>query len=270
MNSDKGVKKGQIVYFSHGGGPMPLLGDTSHRKMISFMEKLPSALEMPEEILVISAHWEEAVPTLISQASPPLLYDYYGFPDSTYEIKYPAPGHPELASAALELIRPVGLGGALNRTRGFDHGLFVPLILMYPDARIPVTQLSLKAGLNPEEHLALGRALSPLLERKILIVGSGFSFHNMGAFTWGGDREKDKKNDAFQDWLAETCAGDLSAEEREERLAAWEKAPHARYCHPREEHLLPLHVCAGMAGEAGQILFDDYILGKRSLAVGWL
>ncbi|MBN2627852.1 MAG: dioxygenase [Spirochaetales bacterium] len=263
-------KNGQIVYFSHGGGPMPLLGDTSHRRMISFLENLTSRLKKPEEILVISAHWEEAFPTVIGQQAPPLFYDYYGFPESTYDLTYPAPGNPKLAGEVTKRLKAAGIKSEVNKTRGFDHGLFVPLLLMYPQGKIPCTQISLKQGLDPKEHLLIGKALKPLLERKILIIGSGFSFHNMQAFSWGSDREKDGENDAFQDWLAETCTGDISAQEREKRLIDWEKAPHARYCHPREEHLLPLHVCAGLAEEAGEILFDDYILGKRSLGVGWL
>ncbi len=127
----------------------------------------------------------------------------------------------------------------------------------------------MKQGLDPKEHLLIGKALKPLLERKILIIGSGFSFHNMQAFSWGSDREKDGENDAFQDWLAETCTGDISAQEREKRLIDWEKAPHARYCHPREEHLLPLHVCLGMADKPAELIFDDYIIGKRAVAFMW-
>ena len=115
----------------------------------------------------------------------------------------------------------------------------------------------------------MGKALSPLLEKNILVIGSGFSFHNMQAFKWDNSRERDSLNDSFQDWIVETCSGKLPEEDMLERLCNWEKAPGARYAHPREEHLLPLHVCAAMAGTSSAVVFDDYILGKRAVALKW-
>jgi aromatic ring-opening dioxygenase catalytic subunit (LigB family) len=262
--------KSQIVYFSHGGGPLPILGDPGHKAMIDFMTALPEKLHRPDAILVISAHWEEKVPTLLGAEYPPMFYDYYGFPEEAYRITYPAPGNPELVSRISALLAGNNLPSQIDTTRGFDHGLFIPLKLMYPEVDIPSIQLSLVRGLDPAEHFALGKALGGLMQENILVVGSGFSFHNMNAFTWQGSGSVDPANDAFQDWLIETCTGNMPETERGKRLVGWENAPSARYCHPREEHLLPLHVCQGMAGCPGKLIFDDRILGKRSVGFLWL
>jgi 4,5-DOPA dioxygenase extradiol len=198
-----------------------------------------------------------------------MFYDYYGFPDEAYEITYPAPGSPELAEKIKGTLEENNIPARIDPQRGFDHGLFIPLKLMYPQADIPSLQLSLLRGLNPGAHIALGKALQKLMKENILVIGSGFSFHNMGAFHWGGPGRPDPANDAFQNWLIETCTGPISQAEREQRLIEWEKAPAARYCHPREEHLLPVHVCQGMAGKPAKLIFDDKILGKRSVAFLW-
>ncbi len=157
----------------------------------------------------------------------------------------------------------------IDPKRGFDHGFFIPLKLMYPRADIPALQLSLLHGLKPAVHIALGKALRELMHENILVVGSGFSFHNMKAFSWKENNAPDPDNDAFQNWLIEICTGTLPQSEREKHLIDWEKAPSARYCHPREEHLLPLHVCLGMGDSQAQVIFDDYILGKRAVAFLW-
>jgi len=261
--------KTQIVYFSHGGGPLPILGDPGHKAMVDFMTRLPSQLKKPDFILVISAHWEESVATLLGAQSPPMFYDYYGFPEQAYEITYPAPGSPELADKIARLLEKTGIPARIDPQRGFDHGLFIPLKMMYPQADIPCLQLSLIRGLNPMAHIALGRALRGLIGENILVIGSGFSFHNLRAFSWQSLGAPDPANDAFQDWLIEVCTGPLPQLDREGRLIAWENAPSARYCHPREEHLLPLHVCLGMADKPARLVFDDQILGKRSLAFLW-
>lgn len=261
--------RAQIVYFSHGGGPLPILGDPGHREMVDFMTRLPARLRKPEAILVVSAHWEEIAATLLSAERPEMFYDYYGFPAEAYEITYPAPGSPKLATKISSMLQKGGMATRLDPSRGFDHGLFIPLKLMYPNADIPAIQLSLLRGLNPAAHLALGRALHGLMAENILVIGSGFSFHNLGAFFGGGHGGPDPANEAFQDWLIETCTSPIEQSERETRLVGWEKAPSARYCHPREEHLLPLHVCAGMAQTPGELVFDGEILGKRSVAFLW-
>lgn len=266
---DRSPMKAQIIYFSHGGGPLPLLGDVSHKAMVDFMHRLPSQLRKPEAILVISAHWEEHVATLQDAPNPSLLYDYYGFPDEAYKITYPAPGSPALADRILRLLNRNQIPAGVDSHRGFDHGLFIPLKLMYPEADIPALQLSLLRGLDPSRHLSLGKALSELLTENILVIGSGFSFHNMRAFSWDGMNAPDSANDDFQNWLITVCTGTMSCDEREQGLRQWKRAPSARYCHPREEHLLPLHVCVGMANKPGSLIFDDHILGKRSVAFLW-
>lgn len=259
----------QIVFFSHGGGPLPILGDPGHQAMVDFLGNLPARLARPEAILVISAHWEERVATVTGASRPPLVYDYYGFPAEAYEIEYPASGSPDLARRILSLIEGSSVDGRLDVERGFDHGVFIPLKLMYPDADIPVVQLSLLRDLDAGRHIELGKALQRLRSENILVAGSGFSFHNMRAFSWGGANSPDPRNDAFQDWLVEVCTGDDTQAEREHLLLNWERAPSARYCHPREEHLLPLHACVGLAQGPGKLVFDDYILGKRAIGVLW-
>ncbi len=260
--------KKHIVYFSHGGGPLPLLGDPSHKAMIEFMKVLPEQIERPDLIVVVSAHWEENVPTLLGSPNPPMFYDYYGFPPETYEVNYPAPGAPEKAAQIAQMLDDAGIPEKINPTRGYDHGHFIPLMMMYPEAKIPTLQLSLIRGLDPERHLQLGEALRPLLEENVLFIGSGFSFHNMNAFTWRPNSKPDAANNAFQDWLIEANTASDYADTRN-ALLNWEEAPSARYCHPREEHLMPLLVCAGLAQTPAEVLFDDQILGKRGLAFGW-
>ncbi len=269
LNQDPSEAQAQIVYFSHGGGPLPILGDASHQAMVDFMRRLPGRLRKPDAILVISAHWEERVATLLAAATPPLLYDYYGFPAEAYDLRYPAPGSPPLAKRVVELLSRKRITAGVDSRRGFDHGLFIPLKLMYPQADIPALQLSLLQGLDPAAHIALGKALRELRAENILVIGSGFSFHNLRAFAWQGKSMADPGNDAFQNWLIEACTGSMPQAEREQRLLAWENAPSARFCHPREEHLLPLHVCQGMADGPATVVFDDFILGKRAVAFLW-
>lgn len=263
------IRAAQIIYFSHGGGPLPVLGDPGHQAMVDFMKRLPAQLTKPDAILVVSAHWEESSATLLSAPNPPMFYDYYGFPPQAYEITYPAPGHPALAERVAVLLEKKGIPARLDARRGFDHGVFIPLMLMYPAADIPVTQLSLLRGLNPAAHITLGKALQELLSENILVIGSGFSFHNQTAFFGQKFGAPDPANNAFQDWLIETCTADLTSAERERRLIEWEKAPSARYCHPREEHLLPLHVCQALADTPAEVIFDDKILGKRGVGFLW-
>lgn len=269
MSSADSGKRGQIVYMSHGGGPLPILGDPSHAGMIRFMKNLPNQLHRPDAIIVISAHWEERVATLQSATAPSMFYDYYGFPEEAYRITYPAPGSYELADRVAHLLNDKGLPSQLDEKRGFDHGLFIPLKMMYPSADIPSLQLSLLNNLDPKAHIGLGRALSGLMDENILVVGSGFSFHNLRAFRFDGEQASDPRNDAFQEWLTQVCVQTETQEKREALLINWEQAPYARYCHPREEHLLPLHVCIGMANSASQIVFNDYIAGKRAVAFLW-
>ncbi|MDX1398384.1 MAG: class III extradiol ring-cleavage dioxygenase [Oceanospirillum sp.] len=258
-----------IIFISHGGGPMPLLGDPGHQEMVDQLNELRAVLPKPSAILVISAHWEDAVPAITSGSNPELIYDYYGFPQESYEIQYPAPGDPELASRIHQMLGQAGIESRLDYQRGFDHGMFVPLKMMFPQADIPVVQLSLASSLDPELHLAMGEALKRVDWDNLLVVGSGFSFHNMRAFFSAPSQEITDLNQGFEHWLLETCAGDLSEAERRQRLVNWEQAPGARFCHPREEHLLPLHVCYGLAGSASSGEYPAKILGKESGMFHW-
>jgi len=214
MEPIKTENKAQIIYFSHGGGPLPILGDPSHKAMVDFMKKLPSQITKPDAILVISAHWEESAATLLGANNPPMFYDYYGFPEQAYKITYPAPGNPELADRIARLLKKNNIPARIDPKRGFDHGLFIPLKLMYPEADIPSLQLSLLRGLNPAVHIALGKALHELMNANILVIGSGFSFHNQNAFFGQAFGAPDNANEAFQNWLIETCAGKISQKGR--------------------------------------------------------
>ncbi|KAG2490526.1 hypothetical protein HYH03_011146 [Edaphochlamys debaryana] len=201
-----------------------------------------------------------------------MLYDYYGFPDEAYQVVYPAPGDPALAQRVLQLLAAAGIPAAADAARGFDHGTFVPLLLTYPEAKIPVVQMSLVKGLDPRLHSAIGAALAPLRDEGVLIMGSGLSFHNMGALRrslQGGGGAADSNPSVvsglrlFDAWLGEAATQRRGAA-RNEALAAWAKAPGGRESHPREEHLLPLMVVAGAAREdAGATDFNDWLMGAR-------
>ena len=259
-----------VIYLSHGGGPLPLLDDPGHAEMVANLKVLASRIARPSVILVVSAHWEETAPTVTAGENPPLLYDYYGFPQESYEITYPAPGDDGLSEAVRKALAASGLPCGVERERGYDHGLFVPLKIMYPEADIPCVQLSLLKGLDPAVHVALGEALAGLERDDLLILGSGFSFHNMRAFFTPDTPETARANDEFQQWLIETCADPaLTLDERKARLTGWEAAPNASYCHPREEHLLPLHVCCGAAGRPCDEHFRLTIIGKAASTYLW-
>ncbi len=261
------------LYLTHGGGPLPLLGDGAHTEIIAFLRKIPGQFEKPSAILIISAHWELPRPTLTSSEQPPLIYDYGGFPPESYEIKYPAPGSKQLAGQVQGLLNERGFHAELDAERGFDHGMFVPLKLMYPEADIACVQLSLTKGLDPEQHITMGQVLAPLHEQGVLIIGSGSSFHNMDAIMAGGQfiQSGKQKSIIFNDWLVETCTSTaLTNEDRYERLVHWQQAPHALYCHPREEHLLPLHVCLGsVSGQAAKTVFNSEVFGLAMSGFLW-
>lgn len=270
MTLASGARLAPVLSIPHGGGPLPLMGDPGHQTMVDFLTRVSRELPRPDAILVISAHWEEMAPTVTGGANPGLIYDYYGFPEESYHIQYPAPGNPALAQEIVRLLGQKQITCHPDGDRGFDHGMFVPLKLMYPRADIPVVQLSLVEGLNPALHLSIGKALAPLREQNVMILGSGFSFHNLRAFFSAGADAIDPGNEAFQNWVVQTCnSGGLTQEQRESALLHWENAPSARYCHPREEHLLPLHVCAAAAGTSAHVAFDDRILGKRAIGLLW-
>ena len=263
------------VFLPHGGGPWPFSNEPVFgswdmwASMKAYMEGLGEiSPQKPRAILMISAHWEERVPTLMTATKPPMLYDYSGFPPETYQLRWPAPGAPELAGQVQSLLQNAGFSTAENDKRGFDHGAFVPLKLAYPRAEVPTIQLSLKQGLDPRQHLRMGQALESLRDQGIFLVGSGMSYHNMNGFRRGGRSGLSPAEDsrAFDDWL-ETMAA-TEADGRQTMLAEWEKAPKARECHPREEHLLPLHVIAGAAGDdAATLPYRDKVMGVHISAL---
>jgi len=251
------------LYLPHGGGPCFFMDWTMGPKdtwdrMAEWLRAIPATLpEPPKALLVISAHWEESTFKVISAPAPPLLFDYYGFPPETYELTWPAAGEPALAARIRQSLEQAGYPCGEEAQRGFDHGVFIPLKLAFPDANTPVVQLSLRKGLSPAEHVAIGRVLEPLRDDGVLILGSGMSFHNMARFN---RRHALGESERFDTWLEAACAEGSAG--REQALVAWESAPEARQCHPREEHLLPLMVCAGAGGqEPGRVVFRDQVMG---------
>ena len=239
----------QPVYFiSHGGGPWPWMpqAKTTYAALTAALQGIPATLpQAPRAILMVSAHWITRGQVKVSgHPQPGMVYDYHGFPADTYEIHYTAPGSPRLAARTQALLTAQGIPVAEDTRRGYDHGAFVPAYVMYPKAQIPMVQLSIEAGFDPDWHHALGAALQPLRDENILIIGSGLSYHNLRAFNPAG-REPSALFDA---WLQDTLAG-TPATERLARLRRWEDAPAARLAHPMEDHLVPLFVAAGAAGE---------------------
>ena len=231
-------------FISHGGGPWPWVPQM--RAMFVNLEAALVAMprdlpQPPKAVLMISGHWEAPEFRVMSAASPAMVYDYSGFPPETYSIVYPAPGAPALAQRANGLIAAAGLPVQFDAGRGFDHGTFAPLAVMYPQADMPVFQVSLRHGYDPAGHLALGRALAPLRDEGVLIVGSGLSFHNLRLLGPAAQQP----STAFDTWLTE--AMDLPPDARTRAVTDWEDAPFARVCHPQEDHLAPLFVALGAA-----------------------
>ena len=258
------------VYISHGGGPLPVLGDPGHREMVEHLGNIASSIERPSGIVVISAHWEESEATVTAHPKPPIIYDYYGFPAESYSLEYPAPGDPELAARLVDTMAEKDIAARLDHERGFDHGLYIPLLLMYPEADIPCIQLSLLSSLDPEKHIRVGEALSNLARDNVIVLGSGFSFHNLKVLLGGDSSTPDPENDAFESRLIDTCkSSEIDESTRVQRLINWERAPAARYCHPREEHLLPLHVCYGVTTSACIAHAELTIMGKMSSTYFW-
>ena len=265
-------KKGTVLFIPHGGGPLPILGDSRHKEIIKFLKKIKFRINKPSSIIVISAHWEEDEVNITSGEKPSLIYDYYGFPEESYKITYPAPGNSKLANKINNLLKAKDINSKLNPERGFDHGVFIPLKIMYPDASITCVQISLLKNLDPKKHIEMGKALSSLMDENILILGSGMSFHNLNILLSGSEStdSDNAKNKEFDDWLVNVCAGDkLKNAEREKALIEWIKAPSARFCHPREEHLIPLHVCYGIKNKKADLVFNDNIIDKRVSAFLW-
>lgn len=254
-------------FISHGGGPWPWMKDElrgDYDQLAAALRHLPqdAGTLRPQVILMVSAHWEEPEFTVQSHPEPGMIYDYGGFPEYTYHIRYPAPGSPALAQRVRQLLQGTGIAAREDGQRGFDHGMYAPMVLIYPEADMPTVQLSLKRGLDPQEHLAMGRALAPLREEGVLIIGSGLSYHNLRAF---GPAAK-HPSAAFDAWLDTSLA--TPGAPRSAALAAWQQAPSARQAHPREEHLLPLMVAVGAAEaeQAVRVYHEDNFFGGISVS----
>ena len=259
------------LYIPHGGGPCffmdPMQGfpATMWNGMEAFLRGIPKMINsQPKAVLVISAHWECSEPTVLASEKYSLLYDYYGFPEHTYRLTYPASGSTELGDRIQALLKQDGITTLREHERGLDHGVFIPFKLIYPDADIPIVQLSLRHDLDPSAHIAIGHALSPLRDEGVLIVGSGLSYHNLREF-FVSNASPNKASVDFDTWLGNAMSAEPS--ERERLLVNWEKAPGARSCHPRSEHLLPLMVVVGAANDdAGRICYNELLLGKANSA----
>lgn len=260
----RGMKQPSI-FLPHGGGPCFFMdphggpSDPMWQPMEDYLRNLIASLpERPKAILMVSGHWEAEVPAVYMGAQPALYYDYYGFPAHTYQLRWDAPGAPDLGTRVMALLNGAGLPTAQEHARGWDHGVFIPMKVALPDADIPLLQLSLKVGLDPQEHIAMGAALAPLRDEGVLILGSGMSFHNL--------RERGphvtERADIWDAALTQAVT-DPDPASRVARVADWESLPFARYAHPREEHLLPLMVALGAGGE------DDAQLDHRSHVLGW-
>jgi 4,5-DOPA dioxygenase extradiol len=229
------------LFVPHGGGPCFFMDphggppDPMWRPMQAYLAGLIASLpERPRAILMVSGHWETPDLTVHVGERPELLFDYYGFPDHTYRLRWDAPGAVDVARAAAGLLRAAGHAVGEEAQRGWDHGVFIPMMVANPDADIPLAQLSLRADLDPAAHIAIGRALAPLRDAGVLIVGSGMSFHNLRA-----------RGPAVTP------------------VAAWETLPHARFAHPEAEHLLPLMVALGAGGD------DEAVCDYRDVVMGW-
>ena len=250
------------LFVPHGAGPCFFMdwspADTWQR-MAAFLKGVADTLPArPRAIVLVSGHWLEPEFGFTGHARPPLIYDYSGFPPHTYELTYPAPGHPAMAEQLRQRLEAGGLAARINGSRGFDHGVFIPLKLMFPGADVPVIQMSLRRDLDPAAHLQAGRALTVLRDEGVLIVGSGMSFHNMRGY---GDARFTPISAEFDNWL--TAAVQSPPAKRDALLQDWTQAPHARLCHPPggEEHLIPLLVAAGAgAGSEGRKVYSEKIM----------
>jgi aromatic ring-opening dioxygenase catalytic subunit (LigB family) len=253
-------------FVSHGGGPWSFMdGDFRriHAKLEAALADIPRQLgHKPRAILMVSGHWEEQVFTVMANPNPPMVYDYSGFPEHTFHVKYNAPGSPDLARRVHDLLQGTGIKTQVDNVRGFDHGAFVPLSVMYPQADVPVVQLSLRSDYDPAAHIAAGRALALLRNEEVLVVGSGLTYHNLRRFTASGE----KASHEFDGWLNEILTSS-DPQKRTDALVHWDQAPSAREAHPREDHLMPLMVVLGTAETAPADTFyhqDDFF---GSLAV---
>ncbi|KUI57321.1 4,5-DOPA dioxygenase extradiol [Cytospora mali] len=268
------MTRGAVASITHGGGPLPALGDPGHADIIkSLKNRVPKILKLgtpdaPRAIVLVTAHWSESQPTISSGTSHQLIFDYGGFPREAYQLKYPAPGSPEVAGEVRTALENAGFKPVMNEKRGWDHGVFIPLLLINPKADVPIVQLSVMRSEDPAEHIRMGRALSALRDSNVAIVGSGFaSFHNLSTMfaLMGGDpsvvRQLKNKTKVWNQTLMDAVL-EKDVQARETKLTGWRKFPHAYDMHPRygADHFMPLLVCVGASGdEKGEVYKDDFL-----------
>jgi len=250
-------------FISHGGGPwlwVPKMRETFANLEKSLVDMVADWDEPPKAIMMVSGHWEGEEVQVMATPKPPMVYDYYNFPKETYEVVYPAKGSPKFANRTLELLQAAGFQAKLNTERGYDHGVFVPMAAMYPNAEIPLFQVSILNSYDPALHFELGRALSALRDEGVMIIGSGLSYHNLGSL----GPEATEPSAAFDAWLNDVMQ--MSPSERTARLKDWTSAPFARTCHPEEDHLVPLFVALGAAEDetATSIYHEADLMGGIS------
>jgi len=248
------------IFVSHGSPTLPL----ERGPAVDFLRRLGNDLGRPEAILVASAHWDTESPAVSAAEAPETIYDFYGFPPELYRLRYPAPGAPQLARKAKKLLETSGLSTDLDPGRGLDHGAWTSLYLMYPDANIPVTQLSIQSHLGPAHHVRLGEALKPLRDEGVLIFASGGATHNLRELSY------QRGNPVPQPWVVEFnewLANALLSGRREDLVSYRRRAPHAVRNHPTDEHLIPLFVAlgAGSADAAPQRLHTSISSGVISM-----
>eukprot|EP00026_Physarum_polycephalum_P012575 Phypoly_transcript_12897.p1 GENE.Phypoly_transcript_12897~~Phypoly_transcript_12897.p1 ORF type:complete len:314 (+),score=50.31 Phypoly_transcript_12897:116-1057(+) len=263
-----------VVFVSHGGGPSFFMdarpGDRFYdiskgSESAKALERLPKELgaEKPNAIVIVTAHWEGSHKVLVSGKSEytKLLYDYGGFPDFTYKLEYKAPAQPQLAKRITELLNNKGLSSELDTTRNWDHGVFIPLKVMYPNADIPVVAVSILQSYDPEVHINIGKALAPLRDEGVLIIGSGYATHNFA----GVPAANTKFINAASDIIT-----NATPELREKSFLEWEKLPGARDAHRQEDHLMPLHVVIGAAGQdKGKTMYRKDTLNGLFIFCNW-
>lgn len=266
------------LFVPHGAGPMPLMGDRNHKALIEFLTTKGRQILLQREtplkaILLVTAHWEQPNPTISSGKKHNLLFDYYGFSEEAYHYTYPAPGEPIVAQRAYNLLKNAGFSPKLDDKRGWDHGVFVPLKLLVPDADIPIVQMSVLSSQNAEEHLRMGKALEPLRDEGVAIVGSGLTFHNLAAFhsvRKGGDSTNSGSANSFEAALEDACT--INEEERTKKLIKWEDMPGSRESQPKgySEHFMPLLVNAGAGGsDKGKRVLYWNMMGFDNSAFLW-
>jgi len=250
------------LFISHGAPTLAIDESPAAR----FLGRLGAQLPRPEAVVVASAHWLTRAPLVTAAEHPGTIHDFSGFPRALYEIDYAAPGAPPIAARVRDLLVAAGFDCGLDPDRGLDHGAWVPLCLLYPEADVPVVQVSLQATAGPAHHHALGRALGPLREDGVLVVGSGSLTHNLGELRFDdADEGPPDWTREFRDWMA----GCVSAGDTGALLDYRARAPHAARNHPTEEHLLPLFVALGAAGEParGTNLHTSYSYGVLAMDV---